>query len=56
MPKRRDREMKFATDAGMIDLLMLRDHNVRGWPEATAAVLEELRSGTAPAGVPAPSR
>lgn len=42
MPKRRDKEMKFATEAGMIDLLMLRDHNIRGWPEATEKVLEEL--------------
>jgi hypothetical protein len=58
MPKRRDREMKFATDAGMINLLMLRDHNIREWPEASAAVLQELRnSAPADSSVPTePSR
>jgi len=55
MPKRRDREMKFATDAGMIDLLMLRDHNIRGWSEATESVLQELRGERAAADAAPPS-
>lgn len=48
MPKRRDREMKFHTQRGVVDLLMLRDHYIRGWPQATEETLEEIRTDKQP--------
>ena len=55
MPKRRDSDMKFHTDGGMVDLLLLRDHFIRGWPESTEQVLREIQAdGTGDAAGPKP--
>lgn len=48
MPKRRDRETRFHTAGGMVDLLLLRDHDIRVWPAVSEEVLRELGTDPSP--------